>query len=339
VRLLRLAGFCYFPSSFSRLPKASALTLAFGKRRNNLNDWLKDEASVKRINHRWQQTIAKPVEVQGTGYVTGKHVRLRFRPAPVSTGVVFVRTDLGPQACIPACVEQVTGTARRTTLGQPPVHVSLVEHVLASLSGLRIDNCYVELDAPEPPGLDGSAQGFVKALLQAGTAIQSERRAIWTVDRPVFYAAPEATITLHPLDTPELRVSYLLDYGLDSPIPWQMCTQTITPGSFASQVAPCRTFVTEKEALALRSQGIGSRSVVTDLLVFGMRGPIQNKLRFANEPARHKILDILGDLSLIGCDLRGHVVAYRSGHPHNVALVRLLSLQMQTMYRRQCVAA
>ncbi len=214
---------------------------------------------MKRINHRWQQTIARPAEVQGVGYVTGRHVRMRFRPAPVSTGVVFVRTDLGPHACIPACVEQVTGTARRTTLGQPPVHVSLVEHVLAALSGLRIDNCYVELDAPEPPGLDGSANKFVQVLVQAGTATQYERRAIWTVDRPIFYAAPEATITIHPLDTPELRVTYLLDYGMDSPIPWQVCTQTITPGSFASNVATCRTFVTEKEALALRSQGIGSR--------------------------------------------------------------------------------
>lgn len=294
---------------------------------------------MKRIHHRWQQTIARPAEVQGIGYVTGRHVRLRFRPAPASTGVVFVRTDLGPHACVSACVEEVSGTARRTTLGQPPVHVGLVEHVLAALSGLRIDNCYVELDAPEPPGLDGSAQGFVNALLNAGTAIQTERRAIWTVDRPVFYAAPEATITLHPLDTPELRVSYLLDYGIDSPIPWQMCTQTITPGSFVTEIAPCRTFVTEKEALALKSQGLGSRSAVTDLLVFGARGPIQNRVRFANEPARHKILDILGDLSLIGCDLRGHVVAYRSGHPHNVALVRLLSLQMQTNFRRQCLAA
>lgn len=294
---------------------------------------------MKRIDHRWQQTIAKAAEVQGTGYVTGKHVRLRFRPASPNTGIVFIRTDLGSQACIRACVDEVTGTSRRTTLGHPPIHVSLVEHVLAALSGLRIDNCYVELDAPEPPGLDGSAHAFVKAILNAGVSVQYERQDIWTVDRPLFYAAPEATITLHPLDTPELRVSYLLDYGPDSPIPWQMCTVAITPGSFASQVSSCRTFVTESEAIALRSQGIGSNSVVSDLLVFGRHGPIENTLRFGNEPARHKILDILGDLSLIGCDLRGHVVAYRSGHPHNVALVRLLSLQMQNILRRPCLAA
>ena len=118
-----------------------------------------------------------------------------------------------------------------------------------------------------------------------------------------------------------------------------MATQTITPGSFTSQVAPCRTFVTEAEAIDLRNQGLGSRTAVTDLLVFGPKGPINNPLRFGNEPARHKILDILGDLSLIGCDLRGHVVACRSGHPHNVELVRKLSQQMQQVLPRQRRAA
>jgi UDP-3-O-[3-hydroxymyristoyl] N-acetylglucosamine deacetylase len=299
----------------------------------------KDEAVVKRIQERRQQTIAKPVEVQGTGYVTGRHVRLRFRPAPASTGVVFVRTDLGAQACIPACVENVTGTARRTTLGQPPIQVGLVEHVLAALMGLRIDNCYVDLDAPEPPGLDGSAQSFVNALLQAGTVLQAERRAIWATDKPIRYEAQDAVITLHPAENLDLRISYLLDYGHESPIPWQMCTQTITPGDFRSQLAGCRTFVTDQEAIALQRQGLGSRTGVTDLVVFGKNGPIQNRLRFANEPARHKILDIIGDLSLIGCDVRGHVVAYRTGHPHTVELVRLLALQMQRVLPRQRLAA
>ena len=294
---------------------------------------------MKRIHERSQQTIGKPAEVQGTGYVTGKHVRLRFRPAPASTGIVFVRTDLGVQACIPACLENVTGTERRTTLGRAPVHVGLVEHVLAALSGLRIDNCFVEIDAPEPPGLDGSCLAFVRALRQAGTVTQAERRPVWTVTQTVTYTARDATIALHPLEQPELRVSYLLDYGLESPIDRHIATLTITPGSFVSEVASCRTFVTEEEAIALRNRGLGSRTVAADLLVFGKNGPIDNKKRFGNEPARHKILDILGDLSLIGCDLRGHIVAYRSGHPHNIELVKLLSLQMQQVLPRQRRAA
>ena len=124
-----------------------------------------------------------------------------------------------------------------------------------------------------------------------------------------------------------------------SPIVRQVYTDEIDPTTFVKNIAPCRTFLLEEEARLLVEQGIGSNSKMSDLLVFGPRGPIDNKLRFGNEPARHKILDILGDLSLIGCDLRGHVVAYRSGHPHNVELVRRLSLQMQTVLPRQRRAA
>lgn len=283
---------------------------------------------MKRIYDRCQQTIARPVDVHGTGYITGRQVRVRFRPAPASTGIVFVRADLGMQACVPAAVDNVTGTQRRTTLGRAPVQISLVEHVLAALYGMRIDNCFVDVDAPEPPGMDGSARGFVQALRQAGSVVSHQRKTVWTVTEPIVFAANDATIALHPAAGQELRVSYLLDYGAASSIGWQMATLAIDPGTFTEQVAPSRTFLTEEEAIAFRSQGLGSRTAVSDLLVFGPHGPIGNKLRFANEPARHKILDILGDLSLLGCDLRGHVVAYRSGHPHNIGLANLLSHQL-----------
>jgi UDP-3-O-acyl-N-acetylglucosamine deacetylase len=119
-------------------------------------------------------------------------------------------------------------------------------------------------------------------------------------------------------------VSYFLDYGLRSPIGRQVHTQVVTPGSFAQELAGCRTFILESEATELRRQGLGTRTTASDLLVFGPRGPVNNRLRFANEPARHKVLDLVGDLSLLGADLRGHVVAYRSGHPLNVELVRVL---------------
>ncbi len=294
---------------------------------------------MKRVNFRYQRTIARPADVHGIGYLTGQDVCLRFRPAPASTGVVFVRTDLGPHARLPACVEQVTGTNRRTTLGQPPLCVGLVEHVMAALSGMHVDNCIVELDVPEPPGLDGSADAFVRALCQAGFVMQSERRAIWAVDRPVIVSARDATLALHPADEPGLRISYLLNYGLRSPIGRQTHTMEINPASFARGIAPCRTFLLEAEAIALRSQGLGKRTQVRDLLVFGPRGPIDNRLRFADEPARHKVLDILGDLALLGHDLSGHVVAYRSGHPLNVELVGTLSRRIAQVMPRQRLAA
>ena len=278
--------------------------------------------------YRPQRTLARSAEVVGVGFLTGAEVRLRFLPAPPSSGVVFARTDLRPQAVLPAHVDHVTGTARRTTLGRPPGEVGLVEHVLAALAGLRIDNCRVELDAPEPPGLDGSARGFVEALLAAGLETQPGRRPVWSVAAPVRVEHGSATLTLHPAEADELRLSYFLDYGPFTPPGRQTHTQEITPGSFASDLAGCRTFLLQAEAEELRRQGLGKRTTAADLLVFGPHGPIDNRLRYANEPARHKVLDLVGDLALLGADLRGHVVACRSGHPLNVELVRALQRRL-----------
>jgi UDP-3-O-acyl N-acetylglucosamine deacetylase len=266
--------------------------------------------------------------VFGVGFLTGASIRLRFLPAPPSTGVIFVRTDLRPEVQVAACIDQVTGTQRRTTLGRTPAQVSLVEHVLAALGGMRIDNCYVELNAPEPPGLDGSAKGFVDALRQAGTVLQPARREIWCVELPVIVSLNGATLALHPPVDNELKISYTLDYGLGAPIERQLHTQTITPEHFANELAGCRTFILEAEAAELRRQGLGARTTTADLLVFGPHGPLDNHLHYANEPARHKVLDLIGDLSLLGQDLFGHIVAYRSGHPLNIELVRVLSRQL-----------
>lgn len=280
---------------------------------------------MRRLSYRYQRTIAEPVEVQGIGFLTGALVRLRFRPAPPRTGIVFARTDLPGRVILPAQIAQVTGTQRRTVLGRGAAQIGLVEHVLAALAGLRIDNCTLELNAPEPPGLDGSARQFVSALHEAGIVLQPSRRLVLTVDEPITVAHQGATLAIHPGSADELKISYTLDYGFPSPLGTQMHTQVVTPDRFATDIAACRTFILEEEALELRSQGLGARTSNSDLLVFGKQGPIGNALRFANEPARHKILDIIGDLSLLGHDLRGHIVAYRSGHSLNVELVRKLA--------------
>jgi UDP-3-O-acyl N-acetylglucosamine deacetylase len=279
---------------------------------------------VNKIASRAQRTIAAPAEVAGIGYLTGARVRLRFLPAPPSSGVVFVRADLRSRPQIPAHVSCVTGTQRRTTLGHAPAQVSLVEHVLGALAGLRIDNCVVELDAPEPPGLDGSCQAFVDALYDAELVLQSASRVSWSVDESLLVTAGGATLALHPAEGPGLRMTYFLDYGLTSPIARQSHTIELTPSTFAEQIACCRTFLLEEEAIEMRRQGFGKHTTPRDLVVFGPHGPIDNQLRFANEPARHKVLDMIGDLSLLGADLCGHVIAYRSGHPLNVEMVRAL---------------
>jgi UDP-3-O-acyl N-acetylglucosamine deacetylase len=277
---------------------------------------------VRKHGFRKQRTIAHPVSVHGVGFLTGAEVHLRFVPAPVDTGAVFMRVDLPGRPTIPAHVAQVTGTTRRTTIGHDTAQVGLVEHVLAALGGLRIDNCFIELDAPEPPGLDGSARGFVDALQAAGSVLQNAQRTIWSVEESIIVRAKGATLAIHPHDV--LKISYILNYGKSSAISWQIHTQVLTPESFQNELAVCRTFLLEEEANVLRRQGLGPRTRPSDLLVFGTHGPIDNTLRFANEPARHKCLDIIGDFALLGHDLRGHIVAYRSGHPLNVELVRTL---------------
>lgn len=301
----------------------------------------RNEAVVRRHTSRPQRTTVRPVEVEGVGLLSGAAVRVRFLPAPPSTGVVFVRTDLAGRPRISAHVSQVVGTNRRTTLGRGTARVTLVEHALAALAGLRIDNCLIEIDATELPGLDGSAHGFARALIRAGIREQHASRGVWSVVTPVTISAGNATLTLHP-PTPEqagqLVMSYFLDYGARSPIARQVHTQMISPGTFLNDLSACRTFLLEEEAQQLRQQGLGTRTAPRDLLVFAARGPIDNRLRFANEPARHKVLDMIGDLSLLGADLCGHLIAYRSGHPLNVELARTLNHHMANAMAHAAVA-
>jgi len=281
---------------------------------------------IQHVGWRWQRTIEQPVVVEGIGYITGKRSRLRFRPAPPNTGILFQRIDLAAAPVVPARVEQVTGANRRTIIGHAPAQIELIEHVMAALTGLRIDNCVVELTAPEPPGLDGSALCFVEAIIEeGGVRWQHERRPIFAVDESITVTDGRATLTLHPPETPGLRVSYLLDYGTQGPIGCHRHSQPVTPERFLHDLAMCRTFLLVSEAETLRQSGIGLNTSASDLLVFGDQGPVGgNRLRFADEPARHKALDIVGDLALFGADLHGHIVGYKSGHALNAMLVRRL---------------
>jgi UDP-3-O-acyl N-acetylglucosamine deacetylase len=269
--------------------------------------------------------------VQGTGFFTGRRIRVCFQPAPPNSGIRFLRTDARNASMLRATPEAVTGTNRRTTLGQPPHQVELVEHVLAALHGLRIDNCLIELDGPELPGLDGSASGFSDVLLEADIETQEAACEMWQAREPISVAAGTATLTLYPHPRAELQVSYLLDYGPASPIIPQRHTHRITPESFCNGLSAARTFLLKEEAEALTKQGVGANTSLQDLLVFGPHGPLENTLRAANEPARHKVLDIVGDLALVGCDVHGHLVGCRSGHALNVALARKLREAMAAL--------
>lgn len=284
---------------------------------------------MRRIHYRFQRTLANSAEISGTGFVTGSAIQVRLRPAPTDTGISFVRTDRKGTPPIPAHANVVSDTRRRTTIGKGDDSVTLVEHLLSALAGMRVDNCLIEINGPEAPGLDGSAGGFVKAILHAGIVTQPARRAVVSVGSPVTVCERGATITVHPATDDTLRMSYVLDYGPQAAIPPQTVTFDLTPELYAREIAENRTFLLESEAIELRNHGVGKHMTWSDVLVFGPRGLIDNTLRHADEPARHKVLDLIGDLSLAGIDLAGHIVAYRSGHQLNVELAGRLASEME----------
>jgi UDP-3-O-acyl N-acetylglucosamine deacetylase len=237
--------------------------------------------------------------------------------------VVFIRRDLPHPVRIPARVEHRIEAPRRTTLRAAGASVEMVEHILAALAGLQIDNCEVCVDAAEMPGCDGSSLPFVEALDAAGIIAQPSPRATLIVREVTRLGNDESWIEARPAPG-GLSAKYRLDYGRDNAIGRQTLAMGITPDSFRRELAPGRTFMLKEEADWLRSQGLGKRATAQDLLVFDDLGPVENELRFPDECVRHKLLDLVGDLALAGCDLVGHFVAHRSGHRLNAELVRVL---------------
>lgn len=284
---------------------------------------------------RLQRTVAGAARVEGRGYWTGKPVRVEFRPAPVGSGITFVRDDLVGSVDDPS-VAAVIGSrqpaTRRTVLrGAGGAEVAMVEHVLATLSGLGIDNCEVGVTAAEMPGCDGSAAPFVDAIDAVGVAEQAAPYQPLVVSRPVRCGEKQSWVEARPPMGPGLSIEYRLDYGVDSAIGRQWLVVQVDPDAFRYEVAAARTFLLESEAKALTEQGLGRHVRPSDLLIFRDRAatdtdraPIDNPLRYADECVRHKILDVVGDLALAGRPIVGHVVACCSGHRLNGDLVEQL---------------
>jgi UDP-3-O-[3-hydroxymyristoyl] N-acetylglucosamine deacetylase len=288
---------------------------------------------------RRQRTLARPVAVTGFGYFSGSDVRVEFWPATEFTGITFVRHDVGPAARIPADPSLRIDVPRRTNLELNGARVEMVEHVLAALAGLGVDNCEIWLDAPEMPGCDGSARLFVEALDAAGIVEQRSSVRQIVVERSVRVGSGDSWVEAQPPRTAGLSVSYELDFGSASPIGRQTYALDVTPDSFRRQLAPCRTFIGQDVAQAMVGQGIGQRVTPQDLLIFGENGPIENTLRFPDECVRHKILDVVGDLALTGCEIVGHVVGYRCGHALHAELARRLKAEFEVATRPFAVVA
>jgi UDP-3-O-[3-hydroxymyristoyl] N-acetylglucosamine deacetylase len=259
-------------------------------------------------------------------------VRVEFRPAAENTGIVFVRDDLQPAVRIPALVEYRTETPRRTALVHRGARVEMVEHILAALAGLQIDNCEVWVNEPEMPGCDGSSLPFTEALDAAGLTTQQAVRPTLVVretlrlgdDEHWIQASPVASAGPSLAPTPGLFVQFRIEYPTHPSIGRQTLRLEITPERFRREIAPSRTFLLREEAEWLRSQGLAKRATTADALVFDADGPIENETRFADECVRHKVLDLVGDLALSGCDVIGQIVAHRSGHRLNAELAKTL---------------
>ncbi|HEV2968500.1 MAG TPA: UDP-3-O-acyl-N-acetylglucosamine deacetylase [Pirellulales bacterium] len=284
---------------------------------------------------RQQRTIREPVSLSGFGYWSGRDVQLEFRPGAEHSGIVFVRTDLARRVRIPALVGNRFETPRRTTLKAQGATVEMTEHVLAALWGLQIDNCEIWVDQPELPGCDGSSQPFVECLDGAGVVEQNAERSQLVVREITRVGNEESWIEARPAPRCELSLRYRLDYGLGNGIGRQTLQLPITPETFREELAPCRTFMLKSEADWLLEQGLGKRATLKDLLIFDANGPIDNELRFRDECVRHKMLDLVGDLALAGCDLIGHISAHRSGHRLNAELVRALLTECQRIENRR----
>ncbi len=266
-----------------------------------------------------QRTLKKEVSFSGVGIHTGKEVSIRFCPALADSGIVFQRVDLPGKPTIPAAIEYVQDTSRSTKIGVGSASVQTVEHVLAALYAYQIDNLCIQLDEGEPPVGDGSSAPFVELIEEAGIEEQGAGKVIHPLKEPLYYSEGQTHLVALPSD--EYRISYTLHYPNTPVIRSQYLSLPVNEGVFKNEISTCRTFALYEEITALMERGLirgGSLEnavVIKDDVVFSKEG-----LRFPDEMVRHKILDLIGDLSLVGFPFLAHVIAVRSGHRANVEL-------------------
>jgi len=298
---------------------------------------------------RKQQTISRPASCTGIGLHTGVECTITFKPAPEDYGIRFIRTDIKNCPEIKADIDHVVDISRGTTIEEKKVRINTVEHALAAVSGLRIDNVLIELTSKEPPVMDGSAKDFVEVLLTSGIVSQEHERNVLEIRRAVNYTDPYRDIDIHVIPSDRFRVTFMVEYPLPS-LGTQYEAIYNMAEDFAVEVAPARTFCFLSEVEMLKENGLikgGSldnavvlidkrldRSEINRLrnlfdieenIITGANGILNGKiLRFRNEPVRHKTLDLIGDLALLGIPIKGHVTAARAGHASNVEFVKTL---------------
>ena len=276
---------------------------------------------------RKQRTLRTVAEFSGVGLHSGETVRARILPASVDHGIEFVRTDLPDAPPIPAKIAYHSAKERRTRLQRGGAEVDTVEHLLAVCRGLSIDNLTVELSGSEMPGLDGSALELMKLVQQAGIVEQPADALAFRLDQPVYVREGNATLVALPTDREGLTLQYVASF--DEPgVDGGSFQLELSPETFGREIAPARTFCLASEVEVLQKAGLGKGATRENTVVLGDPSVA---LRLPGEPIRHKLLDLLGDLQLLGADLHAHLIATRSGHSTNAQLVRRLYDLMQTL--------
>ncbi len=272
-----------------------------------------------------QVTLEKPVSYRGIGLHTGNVTTITFKPAPPHSGITFVRTDVESRPTIHVSCEnvrQIEEQSRRTTLGENYYEVHTVEHVLAALYGLGIDNAIIEIDSDEPPEPeDGSVATYVDVIDRAGRIEQTDApRKVLRIAEAVAVSAYGADLVVVPAD--ELRISFTIDYG-HPVLGAQYYSFVLTSEAFRKEIAPARTFCFYKDVKILQDKNLIRGGTLENAIVIGDEGILNREpLRFEDEFVRHKILDLIGDLSLLGERIQGHVISAKSGHASNVQLVK-----------------
>lgn len=270
---------------------------------------------------RYQHTLKQEATISGVGLHTGKMINMRLMPAPRDTGIIFIRTDKGNSE-IKASINSVIDTTFATSLGSNGVKVGTVEHLLSALAGLGVDNLYAELDGSEVPITDGSAFIFTQKILEAGIAKQGKEISCLRIIKPVVMIEDRCQIAITPYEG--MKMTYRV-YHNHPAFGEQKMSIDITDQNFIKELAPARTFGFLKDVPMLRAKGLAKGGSLDNALLLGNKGIInKNIIRFKNEFVRHKILDAIGDLSLLGLPIYGHIIANKAGHALNIKLLKKL---------------
>ena len=275
-----------------------------------------------------QKTLCQAIEVSGVGIFTGAMASVKICPAPVDTGLYFQRTDLEGSSPIPAHVDFVLDSLRCTRLGVGSASVMMVEHLLSALYAYGIENARIEVTGPEIPGLDGSSLRYIELIEQVGVVSQEKESLPLVVQEPIFYS--KGDLHLVALPSSGFKVSYTMHDPRSSLLGSQYYTMDVAPSKYRNEIAPCRTFSLYREILPFIEKGlIRGGGLENALVIDGDKILNPEGARFPDEMVRHKVLDLIGDLSLVGRPLQAHVIAICSGHASNVAFAKMISSILQ----------